>query len=130
MAMLAARACSGAPPLAAAAARQWRVGRLLFKIFVSSAALLLLAHVSLDLIGIRERGARKQRKKQREEVGRTHQALFRNVASPRDLSFPHKEEEKKGEWERKRKEAALLFFFPLLFDAILLPSKSHDMWYE
>lgn len=54
IAMLAARACSGAPPLAAAAAaHQWRVGRLLFKIFVSSAALLLLAHVSLDLIGIR-----------------------------------------------------------------------------
>lgn len=51
IAMLAARACSGAPPLAAA--HQWRVGRLLFKIFVSSAALLLLAHVSLDLIGIR-----------------------------------------------------------------------------
>ncbi|THU62268.1 hypothetical protein C4D60_Mb01t03340 [Musa balbisiana] len=131
IAMLAARACSGAPPLAAA--HQWRVGRLLFKIFVSSAALLLLAHVSLDLIGIRERGARKQRKKQRDEVGRTHQGLFRNVASPRDLSFPNKEE--KGGWERKRKEAALLFFFPLLLmlfcflaSIIIICGMSESLW--
>ncbi|CAL9186701.1 unnamed protein product [Musa hybrid cultivar] len=134
--MLAARACSGAPPLAAAAAaHQWRVGRLLFKIFVSSAALLLLAHVSLDLIGIRERGARKQRKKQREEVGRTHQGLFRNVVSPRDLSFPNKEEEEeKGGWERRRKEAALLFFFPLLLMlfcflvSIMICGMSESLW--